>query len=298
MELICQYADDVSTTVPDWAKELLGCWNPPVGKRARVMKRASCDVPNPSASSGFDDEHREEGEPEDVLRNIDAIAGSITVAILKAMLGWQDASFWPNTDPVGIASLNLREVNVRLALCGFEEFKVLGRSFAPNFVTVQCGRGKWMHNVSFLKQGRHFNLTNWTIWEKRGGLVPDEMKGSGAFWFLIEAFLNILTACSSAQNGVTNLVFWCKAGRHRSYGLLLAFLMWACRIHDHTVWANLIAPIRNKKLRIGTCELTAMEDLPPRLLEKGFVPFASLLKHFAEYLNSEFPNHAWPAPPA
>ena len=123
---------------------------------------------------------------------------------------------------------------------------------------------------------------------------------------MIETFLNILEACnmSQQQDGhhhgpVVNLVFFCKAGRHRSYGLLIAFLMWACRIHDHTVWASLIAPIRNQKLpKDHPCDLTAMEDLAQRQLDKGFVPFASLLKHFAEFLNSAFPNHAWPAPPA
>ena len=133
--------------------------------------------------------------------------------------------------------------------------------------------------------------------------MPDAVGCDGAaapsFWLLTEAFLKILAACSSAQDGVVNLVFFCKAGRHRSYGPLIAFLMWACRIHDHTVWASLIAPIRNQKLpKDHPCDLTAMEDLAQRQLDKGFVPFASLLKHFAEFLNSAFPNHAWPAPPA
>ena len=101
----------------------------------------------------------QEGGPKDDRVVIDAEDARLTMlAVVKAMLGWQDASTWPNRDPVGIASLNLREVNVRLALCGFEEFMRLRWSLAPNIIVVQFGSGRWLKKVVFHNQGEALQL--------------------------------------------------------------------------------------------------------------------------------------------
>ena len=87
-----------------------------------------------------------------------------------------------------------------------------------------------------------------------------------------------------------SLSFVCKAGRHRSYALLIAFLMWAGHVHDHSVWADLIAPVRNKKV---TCELIWAETLD-RTKRTNLVPFGDVLLMFADYLNSKDEPHRWP----
>ena len=91
------------------------------------------------------------------------------------------------------------------------------------------------------------------------------------------------------------LVFFCKAGRHRSFALMIAFLMWASHVHAPQLWANLISPIRNKHLMPGFfCELLHQADLTEKDLSEGIVPFASVLHDYATFLDSEFPSHAWP----
>ena len=99
------------------------------------------------------------------------------------------------------------------------------------------------------------------------------------------------------QSNTTTLAFFCKSGRHRSYGLMIAFLMWASHIHDLDLWANLIAEIRDPVLQgksMKACELVSAEDLRPGQKAKGYVPFAPILMEFAKYLNTVCPEHAWP----
>ena len=87
------------------------------------------------------------------------------------------------------------------------------------------------------------------------------------------------------------MVFWCKAGRHRSYGLLIAFLMWAGHLHDPQLWASLIAPLRRQVELLHAHEMTAMGR------DKGNVPFATVLAEFAHFLNFDYPAHAWCSTP-
>ena len=72
--------------------------------------------------------------------------------------------------------------------------------------------------------------------------------------------------------------------------------MWAGHVHDHSVWADLIAPVRNK-VRRGhqvTCELIWAETLDRTKLQKGCVPFGDVILMFADYLNSKDEPHRWP----
>ena len=58
------------------------------------------------------------------------------------------------------------------------------------------------------------------------------------------------------------LIFWCRAGRHRSYALLIAFLMWSSHIHDPKLWEAIISPIRNARLgKRHACQLATLTDL-------------------------------------
>ena len=53
------------------------------------------------------------------------------------------------------------------------------------------------------------------------------------------------------QSNTTTVAFFRKPGRHRSYGLRIAFLMWASHVHDLDMWANLIADFRDPAYRGG-----------------------------------------------
>ena len=88
---------------------------------------------------------------------------------------------------------------------------------------------------------------------------------------------------------IVSSCLFCKAGRHRSYALLVAFLMWAGHVHDHSVWADLIAP-RHKKV----CALMWAGTLDPTRMQKGTAPFGDVLLKFADYLNSKDEPHMWP----
>ena len=89
---------------------------------------------------------------------------------------------------------------------------------------------------------------------------------------------------------------FCKAGRHRSYALLIAFLMWAGHVHDHSVWTDLIAPLRKKALshRGTEVELVFEEALSDHQRRQAYVPFGNVLLKFALYLNSKKGAHRWP----
>jgi hypothetical protein len=41
------------------------------------------------------------------------------------------------------------------------------------------------------------------------------------------------------------VAFYCETGRHQSYALLIAFLMWSSHIHEPQIWEAIISPLRN-----------------------------------------------------
>ena len=89
---------------------------------------------------------------------------------------------------------------------------------------------------------------------------------------------------------------FCKAGQHRSYALLIAFLMWAGNVHDYSVWSDLIATLRNEALtrlgrHLGTVQL-GMED--PQERKGDRVPCMEVLLKFTNYLNSTKAVRRWP----
>ena len=91
------------------------------------------------------------------------------------------------------------------------------------------------------------------------------------------------------------LVLYCKAGRHRSYALLIAFLMWSSHFHEPRLWEAIISPIRNEHLQTDSpCELLTLADLRGKQRTQGHVAFRDCLKDYAADLNCEFHLHAWP----
>ena len=89
------------------------------------------------------------------------------------------------------------------------------------------------------------------------------------------------------------VILYCKVGRHRSYALLIAFLMWSSHVHAPNMWEAIISPIRNAILdKDHPCELCISENLKQHW--KGQVAFKDVLCDYAAYLNAKFPLHAWP----
>ena len=60
--------------------------------------------------------------------------------------------------------------------------------------------------------------------------------------------------------------------------------MWAGHVHDHSVWANLIAPQRPLAELIWAAT--------PK--HRDLVPFGDVLVLWAQFLNSAWPAHRWP----
>ena len=91
------------------------------------------------------------------------------------------------------------------------------------------------------------------------------------------------------------VIFYCKAGRHRSYALLIAFLMRSSHVHVPKMWEAIISPIRNVHLdKDHPCDLATQRELNLKQRSKGHVAFRDCLKDYAVYLNVEFTLHAWP----
>ena len=64
--------------------------------------------------------------------------------------------------------------------------------------------------------------------------------------------------------------------------------MWAGHVHDHKVWANLIAPQREQA---GARAELIWASTPGT---RDLVPFGDILVLFAEFLNWSFQAHTWP----
>ena len=73
--------------------------------------------------------------------------------------------------------------------------------------------------------------------------------------------------------------------------------MWAGHVHDHSVWAKLIAP---RRVQAGVqAELTwattpGYRDLGWTPGHRNLLPFGDVLVLFAQFLNSTFQAHWWP----
>ena len=231
----------------------------------------------------------------------------------RSIFGWKPvikSPHWPNRLLAGVV---LRNEKVLLGLCGFNE--VLHRQEPPAarshlMVAVQRGTGKWEpeHLPNYYEQ--QVNWTEWSRFQKDFGLgcgLPQqswswERKKSRyrALTETMHTFWQKNVLDKKLERTRTCLVFWCKAGRHRSYGLLIAFLMWAGHLHDPQLWASLIAPLRNTNMEEEDgrqVELLHAHEMTATDRNKGNVPFATVLAEFAHFLNRDYPAHAWCSTP-
>ena len=72
------------------------------------------------------------------------------------------------------------------------------------------------------------------------------------FQRLIGEFQTIWSYLTSHQGRAPVVVLFARLGGTGRFALRIAFLMWAGHVHDYSVWADLVAPVRNKRAK---CEL-------------------------------------------
>ena len=242
-----------------------------------------------------DDLQEEQGESEAVRKVFGAV---------QAIFGWEPLTDWHRPSPqLGVAWVSLMGKRVLLCLCGCRELKAHRERWPIEdylMVSVQCANGSWAERPPDYYDA-YMNLSEWSRFQKPGGgheglydlREPGRVRIQG-YRGLTKAFIFLWEKCLTEADGKSLphicLVFFCKAGRHRSFALMIAFLMWASHVHDPALWEDLIAPNRNKQLRKGSpCQLL-FQDAE---MEKGHVPFGSVLTDYAKFLNREFPKHAW-----
>ena len=89
-----------------------------------------------------------------------------------------------------------------------------------------------------------------------------------------------------------HIVFYCKAGRHRSFALLIAFPMYSTHVRNYFMWADLVSEVRNQWLQPGRgCELTSASDPNYR---RRHIPHNDVLHEFGKYLDKLCLGHRWP----
>ena len=87
------------------------------------------------------------------------------------------------------------------------------------------------------------------------------------------------------------MCWWCKAGCHRSYGLLILFLMWGMHVHNH----HLVEALLHRRLSVmrPRAELIRERHLSndKRAKLRGAVKFSDVVQDFGDYLNHHYPQH-------
>ena len=88
------------------------------------------------------------------------------------------------------------------------------------------------------------------------------------------------------------LWWWCQAGRHRSYALLIFFLMWAAHVHDHVLVEALLST-RLQEMQRDAKMMKAADSRSPnakaRMVNKVY--FGDLVEEWQEFLNYDCPDH-------
>ena len=174
-----------------------------------------------------------------------------------------------------------------IGLCGVEELQ-RQRTAHCGMVTVQCSGGSWTKSLpGYLLH----DLSPYSTF--RGcyqGVLPRlHQSYDTTFQRLIGEFQTIWSYLTSHQGRAPVVVLFARLGGTGRFALLIAVLMWAGHVHDYSVWADLVAPVRNKRAK---CELH-WNQTPGHTA--ATVPFGDVLVQFVDYLKSTDTPHRWPA---
>ena len=119
----------------------------------------------------------------------------------------------------------------------------------------------------------------------------DQPMVKGKCWVALIGRFEFLIAQLVLFRGEAAMCFWCKGGRHRSYALLIFFLMWAMHVHDH----HLVEALLQRRLEVmrPTVELKNEDRISPKKRAglAGAVKFGDVVLDWSEYLNFRYPQH-------
>ena len=97
------------------------------------------------------------------------------------------------------------------------------------------------------------------------------VKGFKCLTEVVEALWTTMQQVPQSDEPVhRNVLLFCQAGRHRSYALVIAFLLWSSYIHEPKLWQAIISPNSNSRLcKDCPCELATLQYLRRKQLSKG-----------------------------
>lgn len=223
----------------------------------------------------------------------------MALPLVKAMLGFHIPAPNPGRVASPLCRLTLGQVKTSIYLTGLAEGLPFYHSVDDSCIPVLCACGL-MNSADWLNMasaGYVLDLSAYSEFLNEGsGFMP---------W--PDAFYpEYKRVCQTLQNEFANLMraiernpnhavwFFCRAGRHRSYGLLLAFLMWAGHIYDVNIVRKIIDPLRNAQLADGKkVELKHWHDMPGWQKAKEWVAYGDFLDHWLHFLIDTNPEHGW-----
>ena len=145
-----------------------------------------------------------------------------------------------------------------ICLSGHEDVRAYALQHPNQVIWVQCGCGSWdrfildnRENRMFLDFAKGFDHSWWST-EKHDYDIPDEF-----FENICRHLSTLLKKIKKKADSEGDVVagFRCNSGRHRSYAMLVMFLMWVSNCHLASVCLKDIAETRNEDLPVGRkCE--------------------------------------------
>ena len=273
---------------------------PKRGQRPQKLRRWQLQEVHSSeseASSGDEDQeefHSPTAKP---------TGDNVVLPILKAMLGFHTVP--PKSHGLApLCCLTLRQFKVEIYLTGWEEGWPLlkvgsDRDHVP-CVAVNCAAGLIAPyaRLNIESTCSYLDLSQYTEFQSDFGAMPWPTAPLEEYELtcstLQKQFSHLLHLLSETQSPNHAVWFFCKAGRHRSYAMLLAFLMWAGRVHNLDFMRQIVDPLRNSQLQGGRqVELKHWAEMPGWQQNKGWVAFGDFLPRWLHFLNREHPEHGW-----
>ena len=211
--------------------------------------------------------------------------------LMRGMLGWSEAPSW-STDVLG--SLVLHGIWIEIALSPWKTAKIEGgpSKMRHSFLSIQCATGRWLNPEDLSLHGFNQDIHDLSPYtqqsdHREGGLmhVKGKVLDPSCWESLIKRFETLLAAIKeySDMRKMVKLRFWCKRGKHRSYGLLIYFLMWASHVHDHRQFEALLRGPLERMQR--EAELVSTRSWQER------VAFGDIVLNWEEHLNRKYPWH-------
>ena len=232
-------------------------------------------------------------------------APDLAHAAVMAILGWSEHLTYlkcQGATGTSLGTMEARGIRFEIRLSGWEDIMRSSTFVKPwSYISVRCGSGRWLSSTDLHYHETtqtFFDLDPFTKDERDGGLMERDkayVVQTRAWEALEQRFKTLWALIKGESQGV--VWFWCKAGRHRSYALVIMFLMWLTHVHEPIYFQKKISELRDRDLTNGrTCSLSKWNDLSPKErhnIGRYGVSFGDVLPGWAEFLNRTCYHHAW-----